>query len=244
MNDIKEVVIFTDGACSPNPGAGGYGIVLIYGRHRKELSKGFLLTTNNRMELLAAIVALETLKKPCKVQLYSDSKYVIEPITLGWIDRWKSRKWHKVKNTDLWIRLLEQCEKHQVEFLWIEGHSGNVENERCDELAVQACKSKNLISDKFYENKYAQTKVTTNEESCNQNTRSTSRNQKIVREGQPCKKCSIPVVKHFRRQDKPVKANRSYYYKYFFVCPQCRTYYYVEDAIEYIDKSKGQLKLF
>jgi len=90
MGEVKEVVIFTDGACTPNPGVGGYGIVLIYGIHRKELSQGFHLTTNNRMELLAAIVALETLKESCKVKLYSDSKYVIEPITLGWINRWKS----------------------------------------------------------------------------------------------------------------------------------------------------------
>ena len=245
MSDIKEVVIFTDGACSPNPGTGGYGIVLLYGTHRKELSRGFLLTTNNRMELLAAVVALEALKETCKVKLYSDSKYVVEPITLGWIERWKSKNWRKVKNPDLWVRLLDQCEKHQVEFLWVKGHSGNVENERCDELAVQASKSKNLTPDEFYESNYAKEKIIADEESFNGNTLSTSKgNQKITMEGQSCRKCLTPVVKHFRRKDKPIKASRAYYYKYFFICPQCRTYYYVEDAIEYIEKPKGQLKLF
>lgn len=246
MSNIKEVVIFTDGACTPNPGLGGYGIVLIYGAHRQELSKGYLLTTNNRMELLAAIVALEALKETCKVKLYSDSKYVVEPITLGWIDRWKSKNWRKIKNPDLWIRLLKQCEKHQIEFLWVKGHSGNVENERCDELAVQASKSKNIIPDEFYESNYAQGKVIENdEESCNGNILPRSqKNQKITQEGQPCRKCSIPVVKHYRRQDKPVKASKSYYYEYFFICPKCRTYYFVKDAIKYINKSTGQLELF
>ena len=97
---MNKLLIYTDGACDPNPGVGGYGIVLIYGRHRKELSSGFRLTTNNRMELLAAIVALEKLKEPCKVKLYSDSKYLVESITLGWIDHWKSKNWRKIKNSD------------------------------------------------------------------------------------------------------------------------------------------------
>ncbi len=246
MGELKEVVIFTDGACDPNPGAGGYGIVLIYGRHRKELSNGFRLTTNNRMELLAAIVALEKLKEACKVKLYSDSKYLVDSITLGWVNRWKSKNWRKIKNRDLWERLLEQCTKHQIEFLWVKGHSGNIENERCDELAVQACKSKNLIPDEFYESNPAQEKVITHDEDIeNGKILSTSKGtQKITQEGQPCRKCSTPVVKHIRRKDKPVKASKSYYYEYFFICPTCRTYYYVEDAIKYINKGIEQPKLF
>lgn len=246
MGEVKEVVIFTDGACVPNPGAGGYGIVLIYRRHRKELSQGFRLTTNNRMELLAAIVALETLKEPCKVKLYSDSKYLIEPIILGWINRWKSKNWRKVKNPDLWARLLEQCNKHQIEFFWVKGHSGNIENERCDELAAQACKSKNLIPDEFYESNSAQEKVIAdNEDDDNGEISPTSKGtQKITQEGQPCRKCLTPVIKHVRRKDKPVKASKSYYYEYFFICPKCRTYYYVQDAIKYVDKAIEQPKLF
>lgn len=246
MSNVKEVVIFTDGACTPNPGIGGYGIVLIYGIHRKELSRGFRLTTNNRMELLAAVIALEALKEPCKVKLYSDSKYLVEPVMLGWINRWKSKNWRKIKNPDLWVRLLEQCQKHQVELIWVKGHSGNIENERCDELAVQACQGKNLVSDEFYESNYIQEEIISDDqESDDIKTSSTSKaSKKITQEGQPCRKCSTPVIKHVRRKDKPVKASRSYYYEYFFICPKCRTYYYDKNAIKYIDKVVEQPKLF
>ncbi len=249
MGEVKEVIIFTDGACDPNPGAGGYGIVLLYGKHRKELSDGFRLTTNNRMELLAAIVALETLKKPCKVKLYSDSQYLVDSVTFGRINRWKSKNWRKIKNPDLWERLLEQCARHQIEFLWVKGHSGNIENERCDELAVKACKIKNLNPDEFYESncdpnliKATQKKVIANNN--NKISSTSNRTQKITQEGQSCRKCSTPVIKHIRPKNKPVKSNRSYYYEYFFMCPECRTQYFVKDAIKYIEKSIEQPKLF
>jgi len=152
---MKEVVIYTDGAAEPNPGPGGYGVVLKYGRQRKELSGGFRLTTNNRMELLAAIAGLEALKEPCQVRLYSDSEYLVKAMTLGWVERWKSKGWKRTKkekaaNPDLWERLLEVSSQHDVEFVWVKGHAGNPENERCDRLSSLALKAPNLPEDAGY----------------------------------------------------------------------------------------------
>lgn len=152
---MKELDIYTDGACSGNPGAGGYGVVMLYKGARKELSQGYKLTTNNRMEMLAVIKGLECLKEPCQVTLYSDSKYVVDSITKGWVYGWKKRGWvksdkKKALNVDLWERLLPLLEKHRVEFVWVKGHADNVENERCDELARMAIASGNLINDDNY----------------------------------------------------------------------------------------------
>ncbi len=152
---MKKIDIYTDGACSGNPGAGGYGIVMLYKGARKELSQGYRVTTNNRMEMLAVIKALECLKEPCQVTLYSDSKYVVDSITKGWVYGWKKRGWiksdkKKALNVDLWERLLPLLEKHQVEFVWVKGHAENVENERCDELARGAIASGELLEDENY----------------------------------------------------------------------------------------------
>jgi ribonuclease HI len=152
----KQVTIYTDGSCRKNPGSGGYGVVLLYGDHRKELSGGFQCTTNNRMEILAAIVGLEALKEPCQVALYSDSQYVVNAISKGWAKRWQSNNWMRNKedkalNPDLWERLLRLCDRHRVTFHWVRGHAGNVENERCDQLAVAAAKGSNLALDEGYE---------------------------------------------------------------------------------------------
>lgn len=141
----KKVIIYTDGACSGNPGPGGYGIILQYGEHRKEMSAGFDNTTNNRMELLGVITALEALKQPCDVDLYSDSKYVIDAVTKGWAQKWRSKGWMRTpkepaKNPDLWERLLDLLEMHSVTFHWVKGHAQNANNNRCDELAVAAWK--------------------------------------------------------------------------------------------------------
>lgn len=141
----KRVTIYTDGACSGNPGPGGYGIILQYGEHRKEMSAGFDNTTNNRMELLGVITALEALKQPCDVDLYSDSKYVIDAVTKGWAQKWRSKGWMRTpkepaKNPDLWERLLDLLEVHNVTFHWVKGHAQNANNNRCDELAVAAWK--------------------------------------------------------------------------------------------------------
>ena len=152
----NQVEIYTDGGCDPNPGPGGYGVVLLYGRHRKELSGGFRLTTNNRMEIYAAIQGMEALAAPSRVTLYSDSGYLVNAMTLGWVQRWRAQNWKRNKrekalNVDLWERLLAQCERHQVEFVWVKGHAGLRENERCDQLSLQALKKKELPVDEGYE---------------------------------------------------------------------------------------------
>jgi ribonuclease HI len=149
---MKRVVIHTDGGCKGNPGPGGYGAVLVFGRHRMELSEGYRLTTNNRMELRAAIAALEALSEPCEVELHSDSKYLIDAVSKKWIDGWKKRGWQKsdktpVKNQDLWLRLLEAMAGHKVDWRWVKGHAGHKENERCDELGNIAVVGKDLLED-------------------------------------------------------------------------------------------------
>ena len=138
---MKHVDIYTDGACRGNPGRGGWGAILVYEGHEKELSGGESLTTNNRMELTAAIVALQALKEPCEVTLYSDSKYMIDSITKGWAVSWRAKGWKKgdkspALNPDLWETLLNLLEKHTVEFVWVRGHNGHAYNERCDTLAT------------------------------------------------------------------------------------------------------------
>ena len=155
MGGLKQVTIYTDGACLGNPGPGGYGTVLLYGPHRQEISGGFRLTTNNRMEIMAVIAALEALKEPCRVTLYSDSQYVVNAMTQGWARRWRANGWKRNQreeavNPDLWERLLDLCDQHQVEFRWLRGHSGIAENERCDQLAVNAAKQPGLLEDTGY----------------------------------------------------------------------------------------------
>ena len=158
MTDDKLFVeIYTDGACSGNPGPGGYGTILrfkdkvgVY--HEKELTAGYKTTTNNRMELLAVIVGLEALKKPCKVKITSDSKYFIDAFEKKWIDNWQKNNWRTadkkpVKNVELWQRLLVAMKPHEFELVWVKGHNGHEFNERCDELAVMSSKSDELLDD-------------------------------------------------------------------------------------------------
>jgi ribonuclease HI len=149
---MSQITIYTDGAARGNPGPGGYGAVLIAGPHRKELSQGFKHTTNNRMELLSVIVALETLKNAgSSVTVYSDSKYVVESVEKKWVFEWEKKGFKKKKNPDLWMRFLVIYKKHNVKFIWIKGHANNIENERCDQLAVEASMQKNLPEDTGYE---------------------------------------------------------------------------------------------
>ena len=141
MDIIKKVEIFSDGACSGNPGPGGYGVILRFGEHIKELSGGEHETTNNRMELTGVIKGLDALKEPCEVTLPTDSKYVVDSVTKGWVYGWKSKGWKKsdgkpALNVDLWEQLLPLLRKHTVNFVWVKGHAGHPENERCDKLAV------------------------------------------------------------------------------------------------------------
>jgi len=150
---MAEIIIYTDGAAKGNPGNGGYGAVLLSGKHRKELSQGFVKTTNNRMELLSVIVALEQLKNEnSKVIVYSDSKYVVDSVEKGWVFNWEKKAFAKKKNVDLWKRFLSIYRKHDVSFQWVKGHAGNELNERCDQLAVAAATSENLQPDHGFEN--------------------------------------------------------------------------------------------
>ena len=156
MTSKPQVTIHTDGACIGNPGPGGYGVVLQFGEHHKELSGGYRLTTNNRMELMGPIKALQTLEQSYSVILHSDSRYVVDAIEKGWVERWRAKGWMRNKkdravNPDLWECLLDLCSEHEVEFRWVRGHAGNRYNERCDRLATQAARQKGLPIDEGYE---------------------------------------------------------------------------------------------
>ena len=202
IDELKNIEIYTDGACDPNPGGpGGFGAVLIYNDRQKEISGGFCPTTNNRMEIYAAIKGLEALKTACNVTLYSDSKYLVNAMTEGWVKRWKENSWwrnkkEKAVNTDLWKKLLSLCEIHNVEFKWVKGHDGNPLNEKYDSLSVTALKQEGLPVDEGYEN------------------RSDDEVQsfKITYEGQPCRKCQTSVVK--RKPSKKPKSSQMYYFEY------------------------------
>lgn len=211
------VEIYTDGGCEPNPGAGGFGAVLLHPktRQRKEASGGFRLTTNNRMEIFAAIKGLELLKQPCRVTLYSDSQYLVKAMMEGWVKSWRKKDWWRTnkerpENVDLWKRLVPLCELHQVEFRWVKGHAGNVENERCDQLSEAALRVPNPPVDEGYENK----------------PESEGGRPPLSQEGEPCRKCSTPVIKQAGSR----KPRRDYFHEYFLLCPKCRTRYQVEAA--------------
>lgn len=151
----NTIIIYTDGACTGNPGKGGYGAVIIDGDRREELAAGYKLTTNNRMEMMGAIAALESLKSNSKVKLHSDSKYIVDAVTKGWAKKWQAKGWRRnkqemAKNPDLWQELLDLCKIHDVEFIWVKGHAGIQENERCDRLAVAAAQGSNLLVDQGY----------------------------------------------------------------------------------------------
>lgn len=147
----NEITIYADGASSGNPGPGGYGVVLMSGKHRLEKSEGFRLTTNNRMELMGVITGLEALKIPgSRVVVYTDSKYIVDSVEKGWVFQWEAKGFRKKKNQDLWIRFLKVFRKHNVRFVWVKGHASIPENELCDTLAVEASKKKNLLEDTGY----------------------------------------------------------------------------------------------
>jgi ribonuclease HI len=208
------VEIYTDGGCEPNPGPGGYGVVLLHPKKRAEASGGFRLTTNNRMEIFAAITGLEMLKQPCRVTLYSDSQYLVDAMTKGWVQSWERKQWwhnrtERVPNRDLWERLMPLCKTHQVEFRWVRGHAGNPENERCDQLSSAALSQANLPADEGYENRAESEGV-----------------RPDMQEGDPCRKCSAPVIK----QSSNKKPKGDFYYEYYLWCPKCQTTYTVEGA--------------
>jgi ribonuclease HI len=219
-----RVVIYTDGACDGNPGPGGIGVVMESGGTRKEYSQGYHLTTNNRMEILAVIQGLESIKKPSQVTIYSDSKYVVDAMTRGWVQNWASMGWvrksgKRVPNADLWKRLLPLVGRHELTFKWVKGHAGDPGNERADELSYAAIEGSNLLEDDGYLRQLGLEKLSPS---------------KITQEGQPCRKCGTPVVKKVpKRKQKP---GQTYYYEYYLHCPQCQTNYMVDEAKRPIDQ--------
>lgn len=154
--NIPKITIFSDGGAEPNPGKGGYGVILVWNGHRKELFKGYQMTTNNRMELMGAIAGLEAINRRADIEVYTDSKYVVDGIEQGWARKWKSKNWHRTKkdkaiNPDLWDRLLNVIDKHrEVKFNWVKGHNGHPENERCDQLATMGIQMPELLIDEGY----------------------------------------------------------------------------------------------
>lgn len=225
--DIPEIDLFTDGGAEPNPGKGGFGVVLSYKGRQKEFFEGYELTTNNRMELMAVIFGLERIKTKAKVTVYSDSKYVVDGIEQGWAANWERNNWihekgNLVLNKDLWERLLDVLDKHEVIFNWIKGHAGHIENERCDILADKGINSENKVIDEGYleylENiEYYQV-------------------QKIEEEGDLCRKCDTPTIIKYPKKRK-FKPHQSYYYEYYLFCPNCKTKYTVEKAKINISKN-------
>lgn len=243
---MSHVTIYTDGAAEPNPGPGGYGVVLLAGKHRKELSGGFRRTTNNRMELLAVIVGLESLTKPCQVTLYSDSKYVVDSVERGSVVRWSKNNWYrtktdKAKNSDLWARFLVVFANHEVRFKWVRGHTGVPENERCDVLAVAAAQEYNSPPDVGYLSEIgelpdllqADEPTTKNEIESDSQPRPIAK--KIVSDvthteaGEPCRKCGTPIIKKPTKAKNP-KLGQTYFYEWYLLCPGCKTMYMVDTA--------------
>jgi ribonuclease HI len=238
----EHVTIYTDGAAEPNPGPGGYGVVLMAGKYRKELSGGFQKTTNNRMELMAVIVALESLKRPCRVTLYSDSKYVVDSVSRGSVLRWKRKNWfrapkERAKNVDLWKRFLDVYEKHEVQFRWVKGHAGIQENERCDELAVAATQQYDLPVDEGYLEELKlrpspasePTEPFTTPVKTTELQRKPSTTEATPEEGAPCRKCETPLIKKPTKKTTP-KPGQAYCYDWYLFCPGCRTMYMVDAA--------------
>tara|TARA_R110002033_G_scaffold171040_2_gene215394 strand:+ start:2510 stop:3247 length:738 start_codon:yes stop_codon:yes gene_type:complete len=228
--EIPDIELFSDGGAEPNPGKGGFGVILSYKGKQKEFFKGYELTTNNRMELMGVIFGLEQLKTKSNVQVFTDSKYVINGITKGWAEKWKKNGWKRKKNvpainSDLWDRLLNAISEHNVEFNWVKGHSGHIENERCDTLANNGINSHELIEDVGYEPKEVD-----NEQSSSTNTTFTKKSKvKIENVGDECRKCGEPVIKKSPKKKK-IKANQSYYFEYYLFCPSCKTMYMTEDG--------------
>lgn len=217
----KTVTAYTDGACEPNPGPGGVGVVLLHKTARREFSRGYRLTTNNRMEIQAALLALESLKEPCAVDLFSDSKYLVGSIGEGAVSRWREAGWkrsngRRIPNSDQWERLLELCQLHDVSFHWVAGHSGEPGNERADFLSYAALRRHDLVDDDGY-------LLSVDIEH--------SAPSKITQEGQPCTKCATPVVK--RTPKRHHKEGQKYYFEYYLFCPNCGTLYMVEEAKRY-----------
>lgn len=220
----KRVRIYTDGACEGNPGPGGIGVVLLSDGSTEKYSQGYRLTTNNRMELMAAIAGLERTPEGSQVTVYSDSKYLVDAITKGWAEGWRARGYvrkgnRRVPNADLWERLLALIEKGKVDFEWVKGHAGDRYNEEADRLSYAAIGAPDALEDEGYRQALAL------EESAP---------TRITQEGQPCRKCGTPVVRKAPKGKR--KPGQSFYYAYYLYCPSCEARYYVEAARREIEQ--------
>jgi len=245
MKSNDEIQVYTDGSAIGNPGPGGWAALIQEGSRVREISGGFRETTNNRMELYAAIMALEVLPAGARIRLFSDSSYLVEGISQGWAETWRAKGWRQTKNkptpnADLWARLLTAAGQRSVSWEWVRGHVGHKENERANLLAQRAAMGRNLPADEGYENQPAGTQngqpglfdgsVTENMPAEGENAvvKPAERRGKVVREGQPCRKCGTPVVK--RAPKRKLSGKQSHYYEYYLVCPKCDTIYLVDEA--------------
>jgi ribonuclease HI len=239
--DKPVIDLYSDGGACPNPGKGGYGIILSWNGIRKEFSKGYKHTTNNRMELRGVIAGLEKLKTTSVVHIYTDSKYVINGIEKGWALKWKSKNWYrnqteKAINVDLWSRLLDLVAKHEVTFTWVKGHNGHPENERCDQLASSALESEDLFEDEGFEAAETQSPSKPNEPQ----TKIQKSKRKITKEGDLCRHCETPVNLKVPTR-KTIKPNQQFYYEYYLHCPTCKALYMLEEAKMPIDSVQSFL---
>lgn len=238
---IPEINLYSDGGAEPNPGKGGFGVIMSYQGIKKEFSQGYVMTTNNRMELMGVIHGLEKLKTRSIVNVFTDSQYVINGIEKGWALKWKSKNWFRNKtekavNADLWEKLLNLIAAHEkVSFSWIKGHAGHIENERCDHLAFAALQSDNLLEDVGYNPKGLD-----DEDREESGEGRLTKGPKVEKEGDPCRKCQTPIIKKNSKK-KEAKPGQTYYYEFYLYCPGCKTMYLVDEAKRELGNQIGGL---
>jgi len=241
-NEIPEINLYSDGGAEPNPGKGGFGVIMSYKGIKREFSQGYELTTNNRMELMGVIHGLERLKTKSVVNVFTDSRYVIDGIEKGWAERWRSKNWYRTRtekaiNYDLWNKLLILISAQQkVIFNWVKGHAGHLENERCDELAMVALNGDNLLVDTGYQ----PNQLPGNEKLSGKYIQSNFKNSKVNAEGDPCRKCGTSVIKKPTKK-KMAKPGQTYYYEYILLCPSCKTMYLLEESRKDITNQDNNL---
>lgn len=240
--EIPEIILYSDGGAEPNPGKGGFGVIMSYKGIKREFNQGYEFTTNNRMELMGVIYGLERLKTKSIVNVFTDSRYVIDGIEKGWAEKWKSKNWYRTRtekaiNYDLWERLLTLISTQQnVKFNWVKGHAGHLENERCDELALAALKGENLLVDEGYQ----PSKLKSDDYVEGSFIRNSVKQIKVSEEGDACRKCGTNVVKKPTKK-KAAKPGQIYYYEYFLLCPSCNTMYLLEEAKRNITNQDNNL---
>lgn len=242
---LPEVDIFSDWGSNPNPWKWAYWVILCYKWIKKEFSAGYKLTTNNRMELTWAITGLEKLTKKSKVNLYTDSQYTINWIEKGWALKWKQNDWFRTKtekavNYDLWEKLLDLVDKHEVKFHWVKWHNWHLENERCDELATLAMNMDNLLDDiNYIPNEEELQKMTNSflQKKDSLDKKLVDKNIKVLKAWDSCRKCGTPVEKKTPKHTSKTKT-QNYYYEYYLSCPGCKTMYMVDSAKREINTLK------